>query len=88
MLRHLVLVVMLVLVIPFVSATWCYQETANVSTACGGESSGTYSLAGPWKSLGNSYDGLWNTYGVSAEGGAIETLYIIVSNINIYTNQA
>lgn len=30
--------------LPTINATWCYQETANVSTACGGIDSGSYSI--------------------------------------------
>jgi hypothetical protein len=51
-------------------ATYCYQETANASTVCGGLSGGYYSssvyggagwsVAYPW---GNTFDGDWNTYG-------------------------
>lgn len=49
----------------------CYQETANVSTACGGLNSGTYSF----DALGFDdnfllYDGNWNTKGVKLGASA------------------
>ena len=37
------------------SGTTCYQESANVSTTCGGLSTGTYSRSDQWN------DGDWNT---------------------------
>ena len=45
-----------------VSADLCYQETANVSTACGGLSTGSYSLTSGWSDPANLYDGDWSTY--------------------------
>lgn len=47
----------------------CYQETADVSTTCGGLSTGKYFCDGTWDSTYTCllvYDGDWNTYG-SAE---------------------
>ena len=47
------------------SATLCYQESANVSTACGGLDTGNYSFSADWgtNSHPNTYDGNWSTYG-------------------------
>ncbi len=57
----------------------CYQESANVSTACGGLSTGTYaneSTAG-WNALSNLTDENWSSYGYTAGlGGDSATLYI------------
>lgn len=39
----------------------CYQETANISTSCGGYSNGTYSITNNWLNIPNSFDGDWNT---------------------------
>jgi len=40
----------------------CYQETANVSTACGGLNTGTYAYnSSNWTNPQNIYDGNWNT---------------------------
>jgi len=50
--------------------TYCYQETANVSTACGGLATGSYSFTGDWYGLTagecphvncylNAIDGTW-----------------------------
>lgn len=49
--------------------SWCYQETANISTACGGLSTGTYNCTGTWSGVYGcnlSYDGDWDTYGLGA----------------------
>ncbi|MGV8168983.1 MAG: LamG-like jellyroll fold domain-containing protein [Candidatus Nanoarchaeia archaeon] len=47
----------------------CYQETANVSTACGGLSTGSYGSNGSWhvtfRNISSLYDGDWNTYNYS-----------------------
>ena len=39
----------------------CYQEFANVATACGGLGTGSYSFEGSWTNGGNVYDGDWGT---------------------------
>ena len=51
--------------ISLVSATLCYQESANVSTSCGGLDTGNYSFSADWgtNSHPNTYDGNWSTYG-------------------------
>ncbi|GAG63507.1 unnamed protein product [marine sediment metagenome] len=46
--------------------TYCYQEFANVSTACGGLATGTYTLTGTWTDIAALYtrylcDGDWGT---------------------------
>ncbi len=46
-------------------AIWCYQESANVSTSCGGLASGAYAWIGLWTDKSNTTDGDWNTYGYS-----------------------
>ncbi len=40
----------------------CYQEFSNVSTACGGISTGTYAISNFAFTPDNAYDGVWNTY--------------------------
>ena len=60
------------------SSSWCYQETATTSTACGGLSNGTYAYDGIWDGTGiatNTYDANWNTYGVAGSGA-----------VNVYMN--
>lgn len=57
------------------SAATCYQETANVSTACGGLSTGTYAfnvVPGhvAWTDQQNIYDGNWGTFGISSTPGS------------------
>jgi len=50
------------------SAGWCYQETANISTTCGGLSTGTYTgtILGsdPWM---QAFDGDWDTHAYNIE---------------------
>ena len=41
----------------------CYQETANISTDCGGLGTGAYLISGAWTSAENIYDGNWGTFG-------------------------
>lgn len=52
----------------------CYQETANVSTSCGGLATGSYSTSGTWTNGANTYDGNWGNYGYASSGTAY--LYI------------
>lgn len=51
---------------------WCFQESANVSTTCGGLSTGNYTDLLSWDANGfwPAIDGLYNTYGRSAGGTA------------------
>lgn len=44
--------------------SYCYQETANESTACGGLDTGSYYIIGGWWASGinNLYDENWATY--------------------------
>lgn len=62
----------------------CYQETANVSTSCGGLNTGTYSVAGAWTNANLVYDGSWSTYGVSA-GGATQ-IYVNYTRPVLFLN--
>jgi len=51
--------------IPPSATQWCYQEFANVSTACGGLGTGNYQdLSTTNSSNGSWYDGNWGTYSV------------------------
>jgi hypothetical protein len=54
---------------------FCYQESANVSTGCGGLDTGSYVFSpwkgyeyGDWVDTSNVIDGDWNTYGSDTEG--------------------
>lgn len=44
------------------TVNYCFQEYANVSTSCGGLSSGTYSFTGGWGNPENLIDGNYGTY--------------------------
>jgi len=70
------------------STSWCYQETANVSTSCGGLDTGTYSCDGTWdgtNNCSNTYDGDWSTYGDSGVG-QVTYVYINYTNPNATTD--
>jgi len=57
----------------------CYQETANVSTSCGGLDSGKYSFSGTWDATHNesaTIDGDWSTFGKPVGGANIGYLYV------------
>ncbi len=44
------------------SSSWCYQESADASTACGGLDTGSYGFGGDsWVDETQLYDGDWNT---------------------------
>ncbi len=45
------------------TSSWCYQETANVSTVCGGLDSGSYIWEHDWSSVDLIYDENWSTSG-------------------------
>ena len=66
--KIIILFVMLILSLMFAttvySQSWCYQETANVSTICGGLDTGTYSYSGGnWIGTpSDAWDGNWSTY--------------------------
>jgi hypothetical protein len=51
-----------------ITSSYCYQEFANVSTSCGGLSTGKYVKSGVWTiDTSTLYDGNYNTYdGVTA----------------------
>ena len=69
--------------------TYCYQETANVSTSCGGLSTGSYEVYGDaWiGGEGNLYDGNLATYANSQGGvGSIAYLNITYDKPNSYNN--
>lgn len=57
----------------------CYQETANISTSCGGLSTGSYDFSGTWIDGGrdNFYDGNWSSagWGLAGNTGIVEITY-------------
>ena len=57
---------------------WCYQESANISTSCGGLSTGWYSIINSWTSPSNLYDGNWSTSSMfnSSAGDGTSIMYI------------
>lgn len=60
-------------------ATICYQETANVSTVCGGLDTGNYNWTGEWHGtgvVGRTFDGSWTTGGYSLDSGTSTEIYI------------
>jgi hypothetical protein len=61
---------------------WCYQETANISTACGGLSSGNYSFilsrwdSDEYRNVYKTFDGNWSSYSIPSGQNVNTTLYI------------
>lgn len=66
--KLLFVIALLILVIPFTLADLCYQETANVSSGCGGISGGNYTFGlnfgdSYWQNKNNIIDGSYSTGG-------------------------
>lgn len=60
-----------------VDATFgCWQDRANVSTSCGGLSTGSYAFVGTFVSKGNLFDSDWGTYGAATGVNASAGFYI------------
>jgi hypothetical protein len=54
----------------------CYQETANVSTSCGGLNTGTYECVGSFSGACDlGFDGNWNTH-ATASAGTVAYIYV------------
>lgn len=65
---------------------YCYQETANVSTTCGGLSTGVYSYnAGDWNNVSALIDGDYNT-GSDISSAAYKYFYVNYTKPAIATN--
>jgi hypothetical protein len=63
----------------------CYQESANVSTACGGLATGSYTNSSNWQpdgippdnnNVSMCYDEDWNTFGIGSQQNQYYELYI------------
>jgi len=59
----------------WIFSPWCYQESANASTICGGLDTGAYGWAGSWTNPENTTDGNWSTYGQSFDNGYVYINY-------------
>jgi len=57
---------------------YCYQETANISTSCGGLNTGIYNASdwSEWINSENLYDGNWSTFSSPAHDNTPVTFYI------------
>lgn len=56
---------------------YCYQESANVSTTCGGLSTGSYRLNDTdWFNGSYNYDENWSSYGISSYNSGASDFYI------------
>ena len=69
----------ILLLVSVIHATdFCYQETANVSTVCGGLDTGSYSFTseGEWYQPEYTYDGDWDTFGSHSSGVGQSVMYI------------
>ena len=79
--------------ITFYKLRYCYQETANESTACGGLGTGTYALGELWNWTDPEqlYDGDWNTRGVAPLTffpDNVSILYVNYTKPNTATNNS
>ena len=74
---------MFLLVLVFVNAftRWCYQESANVSTACGGLDTGSYfyipsEWAGGSTDFTKLYDGNFSSYSYGVWLGSPASIFV------------
>lgn len=75
-----IVVFLLALVLSNAFPEWCYQESANVSTACGGLNTGNYSCSGNWLvDCNNIFDGDWSTWSFG-DGAYLHINYTKPSN--------
>jgi hypothetical protein len=77
MLKKILFWIVFLVMITSAFASWCYQESANVSTACGGLNTGIYGFNGTWQG-GYSYrtiDENWST-NANADGFSTVNLFI------------
>jgi hypothetical protein len=66
MMKKLLILGMFLFMVGVVNADWCYQETANVSTACGGLDTGSYvNMGGSFDLFNQLYDGIWTSYAIA-----------------------
>lgn len=83
------LAVVAVVSVASVGADWCYQESANASTSCGGLSTGSYALNGTWVGLGvNVTDGDWDTRDIADGVGYSGLLYVNYSKPTNFENNS
>lgn len=67
--------------------TYCYQETANISVACGGLGTGNYGNNGTFVGIQYYYDGDWGTNGYPS-GEGTHTIYINYTKPSLANNQS
>lgn len=84
-LKILFTILFVILLISFASAGLCYQESANVSTSCGGLNTGLYNYSGSFTDVKNTFDGNWSSYGYAAAYGS-HFVYINYSKPSTFTN--
>lgn len=71
-------------ILVFDPLVWCYQETANISTVCGGLDTGGYKCVGTWyKPYTNIYDGSWSEGARSTIGNT--TIFYVNYTIPSFT---
>ena len=81
--KKILIIFIMLFSLTFISASGgltldCYQETTNVSTACGGLNTGTYSWEGSWDAANQQllvFDEDWGTAG-GASAGVTASVYI------------
>lgn len=70
---------------PQFTSEWCYQETTNISTSCGGLSTGSYGPDWTWygNPESNLYDGNWDSYSDADWGTYFLINYSVPYNASI-----
>lgn len=81
-----VFLALVLLVIPMTSAAFCYQESANVSSGCGGLATGLYNIIGSWTDPENTFDEVWSSLGTT--NSASNYIYVNYTTPSSATNSS
>ena len=90
-LKTIIYLLVIMLFNTLIVSSYCYQETATASTACGGLSGGSYTTWGIWSSPERVYDGDYTLYGTTTIGniGYLNITYlkpINSTNMSLWQN--
>jgi hypothetical protein len=89
--RFGVMIIFTLFLVSLASASFCYQEIANISTICGGLNTGSYSSSGSWYDYSYDYtilklyDGNWNTF-TEANNGFDGYMYVNYTKPSLATS--
>ena len=84
-LKTIIYLLVIMLFNTLIVSSYCYQETATASTACGGLSGGSYTTWGIWSSPERVYDGDYTLYGTTTIGniGYLNITYLKPINCSV-----